>query len=102
MPWRGPSEPGEYPTLGYSIGEWVEANVVIPDGYRRGQRYLLTDEMWRFLLRFYRVDTEEARLHFYGAQLRRSQKWGKRPIWRGNHPRGGTRPGQVRRLGCGR
>jgi len=77
MPWRGPSEPGEFPTLGYEIGEWIEAHVVIPDGYRRGEQYRLTDEMWRFLLRFYRVDAEEGRLHFYGGQLRRSQKWGK-------------------------
>lgn len=80
MPWRGPAEPGEYPTLGYGIGEWIEANVVIPDGYRRGQQYRLTDEMWRFLLRFYRIDLDELRLHHYGGQLRRSQKWGKDPF----------------------
>jgi hypothetical protein len=80
LPWRGPAEPGEFPTLGYEIGEWIEANVVIPDGYRRGQRYLLTDEMWRFLLRFYRIDLETGRLLFYGGQLRRSQKWGKDPF----------------------
>lgn len=80
MPWRGPEEPGEFPTLGYEVGEWIEANAVVPDGYRRGQRYLLTDEMWRFLLRFYRVDPAEDRLHFYGGQLRRSQKWGKDPF----------------------
>jgi hypothetical protein len=80
MPWRGPSEPGEYPTLGYSVGEWVEAHVVVPDGYRRGEPFLLTDEMWRFFLRFYMIDPHEGRLHFYGGQLRRSQKWGKDPV----------------------
>jgi len=32
MPWRGPREAGEYPTLGYLVGEWIEANLVIPDG----------------------------------------------------------------------
>jgi hypothetical protein len=80
MPWRGPSEPGEFPTLGYAIGEWIEANVVIPDGYRRGEQYRLTDEMWRFLLRFYRVDEAEQGLRYYGGQLRRSQKWGKDPF----------------------
>ena len=80
MPWRGPEEPGEFPTLGYGIGEWIEAHVVIPDGYRRGQQYLLTDEMWRFLLWFYRIDPGEEYLHFYGGQLRRSQKWGKDPF----------------------
>jgi hypothetical protein len=98
MPWRGPNEPGEYPTLGYDIGEWIEGHIVIPDGYRKGQPFLLTDEMWRFLLRFYRLDPGTGRnvrtamphtpewtevmgeLWYYGAQLRRSQKWGKDPF----------------------
>lgn len=91
MPWRGPNELGEYPTLGYDVGEWIEANVVIPDGYRQGQPYVLTDEMWRFLLRFYRLDPNAAPLRaddprpadamvYYGGQLRRSQKWGKDPL----------------------
>lgn len=91
MPWRGPSEPGEFPTLGFDVGDWIEANVVIPDGYRRGQPFLLTDEMWRFLLHFYRLDPEALPvdgadprpanvLTFYGGQLRRSQKWGKDPF----------------------
>lgn len=91
MPWRGPNEPGEFPTLGYEVGEWIEAHCVIPDGYRQGQPYLLTDEMWRFLLRYYRLDPEALPLRpddprpadamvYYGGQLRRSQKWGKDPL----------------------
>lgn len=80
MPWRGPAEPGEFPTLGYDVGEWIEQNVVIPDGYRRGDPYLLTDEMWRFLIRYYRIDPEKGRLEYFGGQLRRPQKWGKDPF----------------------
>lgn len=86
MPWRGPSEPGEYPTLGYDVGEWIEANCVVPDGYRMGQPYTLTDEMWRYLLKRYRVYPHAApwpapdALVYYGSQLRRSQKWGKDPL----------------------
>jgi hypothetical protein len=80
MPWRGPAEAGEFPTLGYDVGEWIEANVKIPDGYRRGEPYLLTDEMLRFLLRFYRLDPVTGRLAYFGGQLRRSQKWGKDPF----------------------
>jgi hypothetical protein len=86
MPWRGPSEPGEFPTLGYDVGEWIEAHLVVPDGYRQGQPFTLTDEMWRFLLRYYRL-LPDARpwpypdcFAFYGGQLRRSQKWGKDPF----------------------
>ena len=86
MPWRGPEVEGEFPTLGYSVGEWIEAHLVIPDGYRQGEPYKLTDEMWRFLLHFYRLYPHAAAwpapdaLHHTGAQLRRSQKWGKDPF----------------------
>lgn len=86
MPWRGPEHEGEFPTLGYDVGEWIEAHVVVPDGYRKGQRYKLTDEMWRFLLHFYRLDVEAepwpgpVGLQHTGGQLRRSQKWGKDPF----------------------
>ncbi len=84
MPWRGPSEEGEFPTLGYDLGEWIEAHCVIPDGYRQGEPYLLTDEMWRFLLRFYRIGFDgiapDGLLWYYGAQFRRSQKYGKDPF----------------------
>lgn len=86
MPWRGPTEPGEFPTLGYQVGQWIESNIVIPDGYRAGERYLLTDEMWRFLIHFYRLypwsepwPSPDA-LRYTGAQLRRVQKWGKDPF----------------------
>jgi hypothetical protein len=86
MPWRGPNEPGEFPTLGYDVGEWIEEHCVVPDGYLRGQPLKLTDEMWRFLLGFYRLYPYAApwpapdALTYLGAQLRRSQKWGKDPF----------------------
>ena len=86
MPWRGPAEDGEFPTLGYDVGEWIEEHCVIPDGYRQGEPYRLTDEMWRFLLHFYRLYPHAApwpapdALRHLGAQLRRSQKWGKDPF----------------------
>jgi hypothetical protein len=86
VPWRGPQEPGEFPTLGYDVGEWIESHCVIPDGYRQGQPYLLTDEMWRYLLHYYRLYPAAApwpapyALKYTGGQLRRSQKWGKDPL----------------------
>ncbi len=86
MPWRGPAEDGEFPTLGYDVGEWIEAHVVIPDGYRQGEPYRLTDEMWKFLVHFYRLYPHAEpwpapdALRYTGAQLRRSQKWGKDPF----------------------
>lgn len=86
MPWRGPSEDGEFPTLGYDVGEWIEAHCVVPDGYMQGQPFKLTDEMWKFLIWRYRLYPYAAAwpapdaLRYYGSQLRRSQKWGKDPF----------------------
>lgn len=86
MPWRGPQVKGEFPTLGYVVGDWIEASLIIPDGERMGQPYLLTAEMWHFLLRFYRLHPyatrdmgSEAFVH-YGGLLVRPQKWGKDPF----------------------
>lgn len=81
----------EFPTLGFLGGEWIESNAVIPDGDLAGQPYILTPEMWRFTLRYYRVDpfvrknprTGQWVLPFVyvrGAQLVRPQKWGKGPF----------------------
>ena len=81
MPWRGPEVPGEYPTLGYLVADWIEAHCVIPDGEHAGAPYLLTDEMLRFLLGFYRLDPRSGRFtHGRGGQLVRPQKWGKGPF----------------------
>ncbi len=86
MPWRGPNEPGEFPTLGYDVGEWIEAHLVVGDGYLAGRPYKLTDEMWKFLIHFYRLYPYAEpwpapdSLRYTGGQLRRSQKWGKDPF----------------------
>lgn len=86
MPWRGPDEDHAFPTLGYDVGEWMEANLVIPDGYRQGHPWRNTDEMWRFLINYYRLYPHAAPwpaefgLRYTGAQLRRAQKWGKDPF----------------------
>lgn len=86
MPWRGPSHPGEFPTLGWSIGEWIEEHCVIPDNDHLGEPFKLTDEMWTFLVWHYRLlsnATEEgwqSAWSFRRSQLVRPQKWGKGPL----------------------
>jgi hypothetical protein len=81
----------EFPTLGFLVGEWIEANCAIPDGDLGGDPYVLTDEMWRFLLRHYRIDPFVKRdsrsrgwalpfVYVRGSQLVRPQKWGKGPF----------------------
>jgi len=79
--WRGPSYPGDFPTLGVEVGEWIEGWCVIPDGDRMGEPYKLTAEMWTFLYWFYRLDPVTGGFVFSrGGQLVRPQKWGKGPF----------------------
>jgi hypothetical protein len=72
--------------LGREVGLWIQENCVIPDGYRQGEPFLLTDEMWQFLYQFYRVHPLAEPwpallgLKNTGGQLRRAQKWGKDPL----------------------
>lgn len=80
MPWRGPEVPGEFPTLGYGVADWIEGRCAIPDGERVGDPYLLTDEMVRFLLHFYRLTDDGEFFYTRGGQLVRPQKWGKGPF----------------------
>lgn len=81
MPWRGPSLPGEFPTLGYLVADWIEARCAIPDREYVGSPFLLTDEQLRFVLSFYRLDPGTGRFYFHrGGQLVRPQKWGKGPL----------------------
>lgn len=80
MPWRGAEAPGEFPTLGYAVGDWIEAHCVIPDGDHAGEPFRLTEEMWRFLLWHYRLEPDDQRFRFRGSQLVRPQKWGKGPF----------------------
>jgi len=86
--WRGPLHKGEFPTLGYAVGEWIEANCVIPDGLHQGEPYRLTDEMLRFVLWFFRLhphaqvieNRPSSAFVYRGGQLTRPQKWGKSPF----------------------
>lgn len=80
MPWRGPEVPGEFPTLGYQVADWIEANCAIPDREMVGDPFLLTDEQLRFLLNFYRLNEDGSFFFHRGAQLTRPQKWGKGPL----------------------
>lgn len=87
MPWC-PSEPGERPTLGAYVCEWIEENLVIPDGPAAGQPYRLTPEQKLFVLRLYELDPSaegpavkngllrSARL-IRRAVLSRPKGWGK-------------------------
>jgi hypothetical protein len=88
MPWRGPDEPGAFPTLGYLVADYIEAGCAIPDGDRAGEPFILTDEQLRFLLWHYRLRPDAAVIPskpsapfvYRRSQLVRPQKWGKGPL----------------------
>jgi hypothetical protein len=86
MPWRGPEHPGEFPTLGYVVADWIERWCRVPDGDHAGEPFVLTDEMLRFLLWHYRLKSAASvgefatAFHFRRSQLVRPQKWGKGPF----------------------
>jgi len=87
MPWRGPDPDGDrWPSLGHAVAAFIEDNVIIPDGERMGEPYILTDEQYMHLLHAYRLvpnarDGEGSdAFRFSGALLVRPQKWGKDPF----------------------
>jgi hypothetical protein len=86
MPWRGPEVDGEFPTLGYLAADWIEANLVIPDGPKLGQPFTLYDEQLMHVLRKYRLDPSAVETDgndafmFGGSMIVRGQKWGKDPL----------------------
>lgn len=88
MPWRGPEFPGEFPTLGYQVADWIEANCVIPDRAVAGLPFKLSDEqlnhlLWQYRLKpdaVYDIDKTAAPFVYTGSVLVRSQGWGKAPF----------------------
>lgn len=91
MPWRGPEYPGELPTLGYYVLDWIAEHLVVPDGPAAGEPLELTREQAQFILNLYVVDPSfegpavrgrtlvNARL-VRRAILSRSKGWGKSPL----------------------
>lgn len=86
MPWRGADEPGEYPTLGFEVIDWIEENIIIPDGARRGEPFILTEEQCQHILFSYRLkpfarpNMGSRAFEYYGSLLVRPQKSGKDPL----------------------
>ncbi len=98
MPWHGPRAPGERPTLGWVVADWIRENCVIPDREFAGHPFEPCDEQLEFLFAFYELheDAEERQMfqgewrpdltqnnawvYDRGGQLVAPQKWGKSPF----------------------
>jgi hypothetical protein len=88
VPWRGPQVPGEFPTLGYLVIDWIEDSCAVPDRHIAGEPLRLTDWQKRHLLWEYRLwpeaavdyDRPSSPFVYFGNYLVKPQKAGKGPF----------------------
>jgi hypothetical protein len=78
--WRGPEHPGEFPTLGFDVLDWIEEWLVVPDGPLAGEPLILTPEQAQFVIRYYRVDLASGKRSIRRGVLSRPKGWGKSPL----------------------
>lgn len=90
MGWQ-PTEPGERPTLGWLVLDWISDNLIVPDGPSAGDPLTFTREQASFILKLYEVDPGFEGPPIRGrslvngrlvrrAVLSRPKGWGKSPL----------------------
>lgn len=78
MPWR-PSEPGEVPTLGWHVIDWITENLAAPDRAEY-EPFRLYREQEDFVLRLYELHPVTGKRRRRRAVLSRPRGWGKSPL----------------------
>lgn len=78
MPWK-PSEPGEVPTLGHDVIDWISEYLAAPD---RGdyEPFVLYPEQEDFVLRYYELNPLTGKRRFRRGVISRPRGWGKSPF----------------------
>ena len=78
MPWK-PSVPGEVPTLGYVVIDWIADMLAAPD---RGdyEPFLLYPEQEDWVLQFYAINPRTGRRKHRRGVISRPRGWGKSPF----------------------
>lgn len=76
MPWK-PTVPGEVPTLGYAVIDWLGEYLNSPAG--TGEPLRLTLEQEDFILRWYALNPDTGRFVYPRGLLGRPRGWGKSP-----------------------
>jgi len=71
--WRGPTFPGEFPSLGAQLVEWIETYLVHGPGDVMGDPIVLDDEFYEFIVRAYRLDPDTGRRVYRRAFLSRAK-----------------------------
>lgn len=74
-----PAYPGEFPTLGHYVIEWMTEMLAMP-GKNEFRPFLPTREQAEFLLQFYRLDPVTGERIRRRAVLSRPKGWGKSPF----------------------
>ena len=78
MPFK-PQFPGEVPTLGFYVLDWMEANLAEPDSVEY-KPFRATREQADFILRFYEIDPIRGSRVQRRAVVSRPRGWGKSPF----------------------
>lgn len=78
MPWK-PTVPGEVPTLGNEVIDWIAEFLAAPD---RGEYepMILYPEQEQFVLRFYELDPRTGKRKYRRGVVSRPRGWGKSPF----------------------
>lgn len=78
MPWQ-PSYPGEVPTLGWEVLDWIAENLAAPDRAYY-EPFVPTKEQAAFVLRFYELNPIRLKRIVRRGVLSRARGWGKSPF----------------------
>lgn len=78
MPWK-PSVPGEIPTLGYAVLDWITDCLAAPDRAEY-EPFVPYREQEDFILRWYALDPRTGRRRYNRGVLGRPRGWGKSPL----------------------
>jgi phage terminase large subunit-like protein len=71
VPWCGPEYAGAFPSLGPSVVEWIETFLCHGPGDVMGERIDLDEELYRFIVKCYRLDPQTGRRTYRRALLSR-------------------------------
>src|SRR6478752_1223192 len=77
MPWK-PSVPGERPTLGYLVLDWMTEMLAAPSKFEY-EPFVPYREQEDFVLRWCQIDPLTGRFRYGRALLGRARGWGKSP-----------------------
>ena len=74
MPWR-PSEPGEVPTLGFDVLDWMTEYLATPDRADFAP-FEPTIEQAQFVINWYALDPHTGRRRYRRGVISRPKGWG--------------------------